>query len=140
MKVKLLLAMMAFFTIALSSFAGEIPGKQKPMKASFEGKLVCLGCDLKKSEDARAACSVYGHDHVLKKADGTYISFLENDYSKDLINGKKYHNQNIQVTGVYHDNANMLDVETFTVDGKKKGWCGHCQAMDGCSFKDQRKI
>jgi hypothetical protein len=135
MKVTLLLSMMTLLAVALTATAGEVTGEQKPIKASFEGKLVCAGCDLKEAEGARAACSVYGHHHVLKKADGTYISFLENDYSKDLIAGEKYHNKDISVSGIYYANANLLDVETFTVDDQKKGWCGHCKAMDGCPFK-----
>jgi len=113
---------------------------QKGNHASFEGQLVCLGCDLKKAEGARAACTAYGHKHALKMKDGGYISFLENDFSKDLINGEKYHNDSITVTGVFHDKANVLDVETFTVNGEKKGWCNHCKAMDGCPFMGKGKM
>ncbi len=130
----------ALLIIGASAYAGDKEAESKPKQASFEGKLVCLGCDLKKTEGARAACSVYGHDHVLKTKDSTYISFLENDYSKDLISGEKYHDKEIQVTGVYHDRANMLDVETFTVDGKKMGWCDHCKAMDHCPFSGKSEM
>ncbi len=135
MKTKFVLLMVALLAVAMTGFAGE----QKPTEKSFEGKLVCAGCDLKKAEGARAACSVYGHDHVLKKADGSYVSFLENDYSKDLIEGKKYHNKDITVSGTYHATANLLDVKSFSVDGKKKGWCGHCKSMDGCAAKGADK-
>ncbi len=137
MKTVTSLMMAALLVFAVTTYAGDNPVEQKGKHASFEGKLVCLGCDLNKTEGARADCSVFGHKHVLKTMEGKYISFLENDYSKDLINGKKYHNENITVTGVYHDNANMLDVETFTVGDKKMGWCDHCKAMDGCPFKDK---
>ena len=140
MRVTILLSMMTLLAVALTGVAGEVADEQKPIKASFKGKLVCAGCDLKKAEGARAACSVYGHNHVLKKTDGTFISFLENDYSKDLIDGEKYHNKDISVSGVYYPNANLLDVGTFTVDGQQKGWCGHCKAMDGCPFKDKGKM
>ncbi len=121
--------------IGVTALAGEKAVEPKGDHASFDGTLVCLGCDLKKAEGARAACSAYGHNHVLKTKDGKYISFLENDFSKDLIEGKKYDNKNIKVTGIFHKNANMLDVETFTVDDKKMGWCSHCSAMDNCPFK-----
>ncbi len=133
----ILVAMLVTAAIAQTDSDATEP---KDKHTSFEGKLVCLGCDLKKAEGARAACSVYGHKHVIKTEDGKYISFLENDFSKDLINGEKYHNKDIRITGVYHDNANMLDVETFTVNGKKMGWCNHCEAMDGCPFKDKGKM
>jgi len=140
MKTVASLIMAALLVLAITAYAVDDPVEQKDKHASFEGKLVCLGCDLKKAEGARAACSIYGHDHVLKTKDSTYISFLENDYSKDLISGEKYHDKEIQVTGVYHDKANMLDVETFTVDGKKMGWCNHCKAMDHCPFRGKGKM
>jgi len=99
---------------------------------TFEGTLVCQGCDLKKNEGARAACSVYGHKHALKTDDGKHINFLENKFSEDLVNGKKYQNRKMKISGNYYASANLIDVDNFTVDNKKKSWCDHCQAMDGC--------
>ena len=129
MKLTAILAVFFMFIGSLSLSAGEKAGKH----VDFEGKLVCLGCDLKSSEDARAACSVYGHKHALKTDDGKYITFLENQYSEDLIKGEKYQNKDIKVHGVYHASANQLDVESFEVDGKTNAWCGNCKAMDGCA-------
>lgn len=140
MKVKFLLSMVILLALGMTASAGEETAVQKAQDATFEGKLVCAGCDLKKTEGARAACSAYGHHHVLKKADGSYINFLENDYSSDLIAGKKYHNKDISISGRYYAGANMLDVKSFTVDGQQKGWCGHCKAMDGCAFKINGKM
>ena len=127
----------ALLLTGMSLTAGEKEEKEAVKKAehvSLKGKLVCLGCDLKKAEGARAACSVYGHTHALKTEDGKYINFLENQYSADLIKGEKYHDKPIEMDGIYFVDANVLDVETFTVDGKKVGWCGHCKAMDQCPF------
>jgi len=109
----------------------------KMMKAEhvdLEGTLVCLGCSLKKAEGARASCKTTGHKHALQTADGKYVNFLENQYSADLIGGGKYHNKKMQVHGMYYASADMLDVEAFTVDGSKKGWCGRCNSMDGCAY------
>lgn len=103
--------------------------------ATIKGTLVCLGCSLKKAEGANAACSVFGHTHALKTEDGKYVSFLQNKFSKDLLNGEKYHNKTVEVHGVYFASANLLDVENFTADGKKKAWCDQCSSMDGCSIK-----
>ncbi len=131
-----------FMTIALVMLMGValVAGTtEKAMKgndqATFDGTLVCLACDLKGNEGARAECKVFGHRHALKTKDGKYIAFLENKYSKDLINGEKCHNQKITVHGIYHANANMLDVETFEIGGKTKGWCDGCKSMDGCAMK-----
>ena len=138
MRTTAFLLTLALVALAVTATAGDKPAVHK--KTTLEGKLVCLGCDLKKSDGAHAACSIYGHKHALKTKDGKHINFLENDYSKDLINGEKYHNKGISVAGVYYDKANMLDVETFTVDDTMRGWCGHCKAMDNCPFGGRGKM
>lgn len=107
----------------------------KAEHANFEGTLVCLGCSLKKGEGARAACKASGHTHALKTKDGRYVNFLTNQYSEDLLKGEKYHNKEMKVHGIYHASANILDVESFNVDGKDKSWCGHCKSMDACMAK-----
>ena len=140
MKLSILFSMLILLALGMTASAGEVTASPKAQEATFEGKLVCTGCDLKKAEGARAACSAYGHHHALKKIDGSYINFLENDYSSDLITGKKYHNKNISVSGTYFAGANLLDVKSFKVDGQQKGWCGHCKAMDGCAFKSMGKM
>ena len=99
---------------------------------TISGKLVCLGCSLKKADGAHADCKTYGHTHALMTKDGKYINFLENKFAADLIKGEKYDNKTIEVTGTFFAKANLIDVESFTVDGAKKGWCDHCKAMDGC--------
>jgi len=134
MKKALSLMLMAFMIFAVNASAEEAV-KETNEHTTLDGNLVCLGCSLKKAEGARAACSAYGHKHVLQTKDGRYISFLENDFSRDLAAGEKYHNKDVTVSGIYHASANMLDVETFSVDGKRSGWCGHCSRMDGCPFK-----
>ncbi len=110
----------------------EMKAEMKAEDATFEGKLVCLGCDLKKAEGARAECSVYGHQHALKTSDGKYVNLLENKYSTDLLKGEKYSGKDIKIQGVYYTSANQLDVKSFTVGDKKKSWCGQCKTMDGC--------
>ena len=108
---------------------------EKTETTTLSGTLVCMGCDLKKAEGARSACAAYGHKHALKTSDGRYISFLENKYSDALLNGDKYHNQNVKVSGVMFANSNTMDVDGFSVDGKSFGWCGGCKTMDGCGAK-----
>ena len=142
MKIIAITTLLAFAlagTIALAQTEKkETPAKAEQKAAphvTLQGKLVCLGCDLKTAQGARAACSAYGHKHALKTRDGKYINFLANQYSEDLISGEKYHNKDVELHGIMFADANMLDVESFTVDGQKKGWCGHCNAMDGCPFK-----
>ena len=132
---KRLVILSVIMLVAVVAAQAGKTSKGKATHESFDGTLVCLGCDLKKAEGARAACSEFGHKHALKTADGKYVNLLENQYSKDLVAGEKYHNKQINVHGVYYANANQLDVETFTVEGKKKSWCGGCKSMDGCAAK-----
>ena len=129
----LLLSVAVLLVTSVMVFGGEHKAARMGKRADFEGTLVCLGCDLKQAEGARAACKVYGHKHALKTEDGKYVNFLENQYSEDLLKGEKYHNQKMKVSGVYYADANTLDVKSFQVDGKTKAWCGHCKAMDGCA-------
>lgn len=124
--------------LAVGAMAGDqkadISVSSEAKLTSFSGTMVCLGCSLKKAEGAKANCAEFGHTHALQTADGQYISLLENQYSKDLM-GEKYHNQSVEVTGTMYASANVLDVDSFKVDGKTKSWCGNCKGMDGCSVK-----
>jgi len=115
------------FAVGMVSFAAE-----KGVHKDFEGTLNCIGCDLKKAEGANSQCKIYGHTHGLKLEDGKYISFLENDKSADLIKGEGIHGMNVKVHGVYFSDANLLDVETYEVDGKTYSWCESHGAMDLC--------
>ena len=83
--------------VASLAVAGEKKAEMKAENATFEGKLVCLGCDLKKAEGARAECSVYEHKHTLKTSDGKYVNLLENKYSADLLKGEKYSGKDIKM-------------------------------------------
>lgn len=140
MKTIFLLLMTTAALMAHPVMAQEKPASAKAEDVILEGTLVCLGCDLKEMDGARANCDIFGHRHALKTADNRYVSFLENKYSKDLIKGCRYHNQAIQVSGKYYAGASLMDVESFTFEGKKMGWCDHCQAMDHCPFvKDKKK-
>lgn len=121
------------FVIVLPLMATPPDTGDKPVDTTLRGKLVCLGCDLKKAEGARASCKTYGHNHVLKTGDGLYINFLENQYADDFVKGEKYQGKNLVVHGRYYPVALLIDVESFEVDGKKKSWCDHCKAMDGCA-------
>jgi hypothetical protein len=126
----LIFAVGMIIVLPLMAGTSDVAGKAKSV--TIEGKLVCLGCELKKADGARADCKVYGHKHALKTADGNYVNFLENQYSADLIKGEKYHNKKLVVKGRHFAEANLIDIESFEVDGQNKTWCGHCKAMDGC--------
>lgn len=116
MASKVTLLLMVVMLAAVTSFAGE-EKESAPEQMTLEGKLVCLGCDLKSNEGARSSCSEFGHTHAIKSADGKYIGFLPNKFSKDLLKGEKYHNADLSVNGAFHATANLMDVHSFQVGG-----------------------
>lgn len=138
-KVLILATIFAFMATSAVLFAGDDTEAEKTTKVEtatpgeYSGTLVCLGCSLK-SEGAKAQCSDFGHTHALKTDDGKYLTFLPNKFSSDLLAGEEFHNKAVAVHGVYYANANQLDVETYSVDGKSYGWCDHCTDMDGCAM------
>jgi hypothetical protein len=87
----------------------------KAQAATLKGTLTCLGCDLKKAHGAGAQCSVYGHKHALKTADGKYYTFLENAKSEPLIKGEKWHNKPLEVTGTVFPGSQVIEVKEYKV-------------------------
>ena len=131
-KSKVILFAVLVSMLAMPVLAGNDDSQKIVEAVDYKGTLVCQGCSLK-ADGARAACSEYGHKHALKTEDEKYVNFLENQYSADLLQGEKYHNKKMTVHGRYFAKANVLDVEWFEVEGKKKSWCGHCKSMDSCA-------
>lgn len=123
-------------TISAGEKSDKDMNKNMGKEVTMSGKLVCLGCTLKKTAGASSDCKLLGHSHVLETKDGKFISFLNNDASQDLISGlgMEWHDKPITVTGVYYANANVIDVKTFSVDGgKMMSWCDMHHKMDACA-------
>ncbi len=87
---------------------------------TIQGTVVCLGCTLKKTEGANAACSVYGHKHGLATNSGELYSFLENSKSEEVINTDKYAMKEVEVTGRVFENAHIIDLEAISVIEENK--------------------
>lgn len=105
--------------------------KPKPKDVSLTGKLVCIGCELKSQYGANAQCSIYGHDHALKTADGKIYTFLPNDKSKDLIAGKAEKNAKVTVVGVVFPGSQIIDVRDakgLNASSTTSFKCGACGA------------
>lgn len=87
------------------------------------GKIICLGCHLKKEKGAQAQCSIYGHtnaivlekvvDHHGKKFDelkGKIYQFLHNDASDKLIKDHSYTGKILVIVGKIYPEANLIEV------------------------------
>ncbi len=136
-RISLTLAIIMLSLFAVTVMAGPDNAYKKAetsKETTIKGTMVCLGCELKKGDGANAECKDFGHTHALKTEDGKLVSLLENKFAKDLMSDK-YHGKNVEINGTMFANANILDVQSFSVDGKNKSWCGGCKSMDGCSAK-----
>ena len=129
MRKGLVLNLAILLIIGALAFAGE-KGEMK----TFKGTLSCMGCDLKMEAGAHSQCKIYGHKHALKLEDGSYVSFLENDHSADLIaaGDGKWHGKNVEVTGTYYKKGNAIDVVSFKTMDKDFSWCEGHNKMDQC--------
>ena len=129
----LILTLAIFMVFGALVIAEEQEMMAKGEHATFEGKLVCLGCTLKHEEGARSECTAFGHTFALQTKDGKFISFLKNKYSEDLFKGdEKYAGKDITVHGVYYADGNVLDVESFDFGDKQVTWCDVHHKMDTC--------
>lgn len=121
----------------------------KKDEAVITGKVICVGCTLKKEKGANAQCSIYGHKSALKvekvvfsgdwKPDPKYkgkwppsdlpnpdpaykgkiLSFLPNDRSAELLK-TKHHGKKVTIVGRIYPKANMLEVRFVKFTPKKK--------------------
>ncbi len=100
--------------------------KLKADEVVVTGKVICLGCSLKKEKQAQAQCSIYGHINALliekvinaqgKKIDeakGKIYQFLHNDQSDNLIKDHSYAGKILIITGKIYPEANILEVHFF---------------------------
>lgn len=82
---------------------------------TIKGKVICLGCHLKKEKGAKAQCSLYGHINAIKTEDGKIWSILENDQSKELINNHDYAGKDVEIKGRKITEAQVIEVESFKI-------------------------
>ena len=108
---------------------------ENPQQVTLKGQLVCSTCSLK-AQGAHSACSEFGCTQALKTSDGRMVTLMPNQYSTPLVASKEMSNKSVEITGTYFANANMLDVQSYSVDGgKTMSWCDHCKGMDACKAK-----
>ncbi len=100
--------------------------KLKADEVVVTGKVICLGCSLKKEKAALAQCSIYGHINALRiekiidaqgksieEAKGKIYQFLHNDQSDKLITDHGFAGKTMVVVGKIYPEANILEVHFF---------------------------
>lgn len=80
---------------------------------TFQAKVICLGCTLKKEKAAKAQCSIYGHKNALRTEDGRIWTILENDVSAELINSHDYAGKKVEIKGKKYKGAQVIEIATL---------------------------
>lgn len=132
-----------------ASCSHPAPAQAKPTKVenvNVEGEIICIACTLKHEEEAKAQCSIYGHDHSVKvdkivDANGKEISqdysgqiyqVLPNDRSNDLLTQDNHHKK-VTISGKIYPNANLIEVERYSIKNGENTedykWCEKCNKM-----------
>jgi hypothetical protein len=118
-----------------TSTTAQMTNAESPATVTMTGTLACSTCALK-AEGANAACSEHGCTTALRTADGRFVTLMPNKYSENLLANRKLSSKPIEITGTYFANANMLDVQSYSIDGgQPMSWCDHCKSMDACRAK-----
>ena len=97
------------------------------------GKVICLGCSLKKEKAALAQCSIYGHINALRiekiidaqgksieEAKGKIYQFLHNEQSDKFITNHDFSGKTMVITGKIYPEANIIEVNFYKVKEEKE--------------------
>ncbi len=112
----------AALSLPLFLNAGAFDSEKGLDKITLKGKVVCLGCSLKKLSGANAQCGLYTqHDAGIKLADGSLWTIVNNAKGHDVIRAHSaVIGKNANLTGWLYPNANHIEIDTITVDGISK--------------------
>lgn len=117
---KLLVILAVFFLSVSHALAGGWDAKKGMDKVTLSGKLVCVGCSLKKMNGANAQCSLYAHHAIgFKTGDGLLWSIVDNEKGHDVIRGHRLLEKgvNATITGWIYPVAHFIEIDSITVDG-----------------------
>jgi hypothetical protein len=126
----ILMTTVALVVMVQVSMAGGWKADKGLDKMSIEGKLVCIGCSLKKLDGANAQCNLFAHHAIgFKTADGSLWSIIDNAAGHDVIRGHALiQGKTATINGWLYPIANMIEIATISVDGvsakeiAKAGW------------------
>ena len=118
-------------TVALVLVVGStVLGQTNNRPRTFTGTYTCIACELHKTMGTHCQCDTFGHDFGLKRTDGTFIHFLRNDHSVELVNGGGRTDFPISVTGIYDRSAHTIDVQKYSIDGVETTWSQEHNTME----------
>lgn len=102
-----------FFTFCIGNVLAQT--EKNSEAETFQATVICLGCTLKKTQGAKAQCSLYGHVNALKTADDKIWTILENDTSVELINSHEYAGKKVEITGKKFSGSQVIEIEKVVI-------------------------
>ncbi len=116
---RLLVVLVISMALVQVSWAGGWKSEKGLDKMSIKGKLVCIGCSLKKLDGANAQCNLFAHHAIgFKSADGSYWSIIDNAAGHDVIRAHQLvGGKDATINGWIYPVANMVEIDTITISG-----------------------
>ena len=82
-------------------------------KTHLHGKIDCINCYLRKTENIDDYCSDYGHQFGLITDTKEIYSFITNDLSREIQAHNEYAHNEIEITGWVFYKANFIEIENY---------------------------
>ena len=118
---KISLTGMIFIIMVSLSWAGGWDSKKGLDKITLTGKLLCIGCTLKKLDGANAQCTLYAHHAIgFQAGDGTLWSIVDNAKGHDIIRAHtlfEKENPKATITGWIYPLAHFIEIDSIEVEG-----------------------
>lgn len=116
---RIVIAIFTVLALVQTSWAGGWDADKGLSTMTLKGKLVCVGCSLKKLDGANAQCNLFAHHAIgFKSADGTYWSIIDNAIGHDVIRAHELvEGKDATINGWIYPIANMIEIEGIEVDG-----------------------
>lgn len=130
MMKRIVIVAVTLFAAVQISWAGGWDTNKGLSTTTLKGKLVCVGCSLKKLDGANAQCNLFAHHAIgFKSADGTYWSIIDNAIGHDVIRAHELiEGKDATINGWIYPIANMVEIDKIEITGvsheqvAKAGW------------------
>jgi hypothetical protein len=106
------------WTTTILLLALAVPGNPAHRSTTriFSAEVVCIGCELKKSDGITPQCNLYSHhEHGLLLPSGQIWSILDNDAGHNLRTDHDYLTQKVRVRARPLPRAQYMEILSFDV-------------------------
>jgi anti-sigma factor (TIGR02949 family) len=101
--------------IKIENASTELVSMNDGVETSVVGKLVCVGCYLKKHYGAKHDCKLHGHKLGIVMNDGSIWSFTDTDLSDLICGDMELEGKTIRLDGKVFYSAHFIDIKNYTL-------------------------